>query len=135
MDYSSLNNMLNNLEVNQSNDYVDNKKAMTNTLQRDISLNQNKVNVELINPQRMQNTDTDNRNYSTSDDNAKYQKFDKCNSMINNYNFAFGQRTVNPNQFIDFTKINTQETKNKNNINDRLNNRGFTPSTSNKFFN
>lgn len=135
MDYSSLNNMLNNLEVNQSNDYVDNKKAMTNNLQRDISLNQNKVNVELINPQRMQNTDTDNRNYSTSDDNAKYQKFDKCNSMINNYNFAFSQRTVNPNHFIDFTKINTQETKNKNNINDRLNDRGFTPGASNKFFN
>ena len=47
--------------------------------------------------------------------------------MINNYNFAFGQRTVNPNHFIDFTKINNQEITNKNNINDRLNNRGFTP--------
>ena len=135
MDYSSLNNMLNNLEVIQSSEYVDNKNAITNNLQRDINLNENKVNVELINPQRPENINIENKKYSSPDDNDKYQKFDKCNSMINNYNFAFGQRTVNPNHFIDFTKINTQEITNKNNINDRLNNRGFTPGTSNKFFN
>ena len=38
---------------------------------------------------------------------------------------------------ININKLNTQEEKEKDktNINDRLNNRGFTPGTSNKFFN
>lgn len=134
MDYSELNNLLNNLEVvspkqnsstiDNSKSYVDNKKINTNNLQRDMSLNQNQNNVELSNPQRFSNN---------KDSNELYQKFDECNSMISNYNFAFGQRTINPNQFIDFTKLNDKN--DKNNINDRINDRGFTPSSSNKFFN
>ena len=65
MDYSSLNNMLNNLEVIQSSEYVDNKNAITNNLQRDINLNENKVNVELINPQRPENINIENKKYSS----------------------------------------------------------------------
>ena len=132
MDYSSLNSMLNNLEVNQSNEnnmntsYVDNKKLMTNALQRDINLEKKQPNFELVNPQR------DSHIYETQDK-IEYKKFNEGNDMINNYNFAYSQRTINPNQFIDFTKINSQETKDKNNINDRLNDRGFTPASSNKF--
>ena len=133
MDYSSLNSMLNNLEVNQSNtnnmnntSYVDNKKLMTNALQRDINLEKKQPNFELVNPQR------DSHIYETQDK-IEYKKFNEGNDMINNYNFAYSQRTINPNQFIDFTKINSQETKDKNNINDRLNDRGFTPASSNKF--
>ena len=139
MDYSSLNSMLNNLEVNQSNttnlnttnlnntNYVDNKKVMTNALQRDINLEKKQPNFELVNPQR-------DSQLSGNQDKMEYKKFDEGNTMINNYNFAYSQRTINPNQFIDFTKINSQEIKDKNNINDRLNNRGFTPASSNKFF-
>jgi len=117
---------------NENPSYVDNKKAMTNSLQRDININKKQPNFELANPQRQQNLDTE------------YQKFDQSNNMINNYNFAYSQRTINPDQFIDFTKMNTHEEKDKtdinninniNNINDRLNNRGFTPGTSRKFFN
>jgi hypothetical protein len=138
MDYSELNNLLNNLEVvspkqnssinniDNSKSYIDNKKINTNNLQRDMSLNQNKNNVELSNPQRFSNN---------KDSNELYEKFDECNNMISNYNFAFSQRTINPNQFIDFTKLNIENNKNKNNINDRINDRGFTPSSTNKFFN
>lgn len=126
MDYSKLNNMLSNLEVNSqhkySPEYVDNKKINTNNLERDIGINHDKKNFELANPQRNNNSNT------------LYEKFDQCNDMINNYNFAYSQRTFSPNQFIDFTKLNTQE-KDKANINDRLNNREFTPNTANKFFN
>ena len=156
MDYSSINNMLNTLEINNqtvspnprtdlnsnpnpsscenpsssprtnsnsNSNYVDNKRAMTDSLQRDINLNQKQPNFELVNPQRQKKLDDE------------YQKFDQSNNMINNYNFAYSQRTINPNQFIDFTKMNTQQAKDKTDINDRLNNRGFTPGTSNKFFN
>ena len=79
-----------------------------------MSLNQNQTNVELSNPQRFSNN---------KDSNELYQKFDECNSMINNYNFAFGRRTINPNQFIDFTKLNNKN--DKSNINDRINDRGL----------
>lgn len=138
MDYSELNNLLNNLEVvsskhgsptntvENSKSYIDNKKINTNNLQRDMTLqNQNQNNVELSNPQR----------FSNKDSKDLYQKFDECNNMISNYNFAFSQRTINSNQFIDFTKLNNQQDGDKNNINDRLNNRGFTPASTNKFFN
>lgn len=138
MDYSELNNFLNNLEVvsskqnsttnsiENSNSYIDNKKINTNNLQRDMNINQNQNNVELSNPQRLSNN---------KDTNELYEKFDECNNMISNYNFAFSQRTINPNQFIDFTKLNIENNKNKNNMNDRINDRGFTPSSTNKFFN
>lgn len=137
MDYSELNNFLNNLEVNSqtqitpinsvenSKSYIDNKKINTNNLQRDMRINQHQNNVELSNPQRIINENSE----------ELYQKFDKCNNMISNYNFAFSQRTINPNQFIDFTKTNTSQEDNKTNINDRLNDREYLPSSSNKFFN
>ena len=135
MDYNSINNLLSSLEIKESESKTINEKNNTNQtqLERDLNLNANShMNLELANPQRQQNLDTE------------YQKFDQSNNMINNYNFAYSQRTINPDQFIDFTKMNTHEEKDKtdinninniNNINDRLNNRGFTPGTSRKFFN
>lgn len=135
MDYSELNNFLNNLEVDSqkqasqintienSKSYIDNKKINTNNLQRDMTLNQTCVNAELLNPQRIVNNKSE----------ELYQKFDQCNNMISNYNFAFSQRTINPNQFIDFTKKTNYQEDNKHSINNRLNNRELIPSSSNKF--
>ena len=74
MDYNSLNNLLNSLEVKETD--VKEHKPILTQLERDIKLNSNSVmNLELANPQRQ----SMNNNRESSKDNM--------NEKLKDYNF------------------------------------------------
>ena len=74
MDYNSLNNLLNSLEVKETDDKV--HKPILTQLERDINLKSNSVmNLELANPQRQ----SMNNNRESSKDNM--------NEKLKDYNF------------------------------------------------
>jgi len=70
MDYNSLNELLNTLEIKESESKTINEKNNTNqtNLERDINLNANShMNLELANPQRMNTTNTESTKESMND--------------------------------------------------------------------
>ena len=90
MDYNSLNNLLNSLEVKETD--VKEYKPILTQLERDINLNSNSVmNLELTNPQRQ----SMNNNRESSKDNM--------NEKLKDYNFIQTKK-YNENLEINFKK-------------------------------
>lgn len=87
MDYNSLNNLLQSLEVKDTTSVTETKT--TTSLERDINLNVNSVmNLEMANPQRQNLNQLNNSNLS----------LETMNEKITQYNFV---QTKNYNQNLD----------------------------------
>ena len=82
MDYNSINNLLSSLEIKESESKIVNEKNNTNhtQLERDLNLNANShMNLELANPQRINNNNNTNNNTDLNKE--------SMNEKINSYSF------------------------------------------------
>ena len=92
MDYNSLNELLNTLEIKDSESKILNEKNNINQtqLERDINLNANShMNLELANPQRMNTNNNTNSNKESINDKINSYSFIQTKKYNEDLNIKF----------------------------------------------